>query len=192
MRPLLFALAVAAAPVAGLAETWRGTPEVPHTVEQEADGIEIRSYPPRTVAEVTVQGERPAAARRGFVELFDYINGENAAQGKIAMTVPVDQTRTDRGWTLRFFMPEGANIDSLPAPESAHVALRRLPAERMLVTRFSGRPTPARLSSAEAALRAHAAERGLATVGAPRLMFYDGPFTPPWSRRNEIGLVLAR
>lgn len=192
MRALLLALAVATVPAPVLAETYRGYAEVPYQVERASGAIEIRRYPPRTVAEVTVRGTRTAAVQRGFGELFDYITGENAANGKIAMTVPVDQTETDRGWTIRFFMPEGASLESLPAPDSAHVALRRLPAERMLVVRFSGRATAARLAEAEAALRAHAAENGLAISGAPRLMFYDDPFTMPWNRRNEIGFVLAR
>ncbi|GAA0300148.1 SOUL family heme-binding protein [Rhodovulum strictum] len=192
MRALLLALALAAAPAAALADTWRGYAEVPHSVEHRAGAVEIRSYPPRIVAEVTLRGERDTAARRGFVALFDYITGRNAEKGKIAMTVPVDQSQTDRGWTLRFFMPEGAPLDSLPAPENTHVALRRLPAERMLVGRFSGRPTPARLAEAEAALRAYAAAHDLPLAGAPRLMFYDGPFTLPGNRRNEIGFVLAR
>jgi len=192
MRALLTALLLAAAPGAALADTYRGYAEVPYSVERRAGDVEIRSYPARTVAEVTVRGSRTAAAQRGFGELFDYITGENAAQGKIAMTVPVDQTETDRGWTIRFFMPEGARRDSLPAPDSGHVTLRRLPAERMLVGRFSGRPTAARLAEAEAAVRAYAARTGLAIGGAPRLMFYDDPFTMPWNRRNEIGFVLAR
>lgn len=191
MRPVILAALLAGLPLDGNADTYRGYAAVPYRVERVDGGLELRSYPPRTVAEVTVRGTRTAAARRGFVELFDYITGENAAQGKIAMTVPVDQTETDRGWTLRFFMPEGASRESLPAPESAHVALRRLPAERMLVGRVPGRATPERIAEAEAALRAHAAATGLALAGAPRLMFYDGPFTLPWDRRNEIGFVLA-
>ncbi|TCP39004.1 SOUL family heme-binding protein [Rhodovulum marinum] len=192
MRALLTALLLAAAPAAALADTYRGYSQVPYTVDRAAGAIEIRSYPPRTVAEVTVKGTRNVAAQRGFGELFDYITGENAARGKIAMTVPVDQTETDKGWTIRFFMPEGATRDSLPAPDSAHVALRRLPAERMVVGRFSGRATAARLAEAETALRTYAAQTGIAITGEPRLMFYDDPFTMPWNRRNEIGFVLAR
>lgn len=192
MRPILFVLMLALAPLPLSAQTYRGYAEVPYSVEHSAGDVEIRSYPPRTVAEVTVRGTRTAAVQRGFGELFDYIAGKNAGQARIAMTVPVDQTETDRGWTIRFFMPEGAQQDSLPAPDSGHVTLRRLPAERMLVGRFSGRATAKRLARAEAEIRAHAAATGLAIAGAPRLMFYDDPFTMPWTRRNEIGFVLAR
>lgn len=190
MRLLLLIALLAGPALAVQAETYRGYAAVPYTVERAADDVEIRRYPPRTVAEVTVRGSRTAAARRGFIELFDYITGENAAKGRIAMTVPVAQTETDRGWTIRFFMPDGARRESLPVPDEAHVALRQLPAERMLVTRVPGRATPERLAGAEATLRAHAASTGLALAGAPQLMFYDGPFTLPWDRRTEVGFVL--
>ncbi|TCO73606.1 SOUL family heme-binding protein [Rhodovulum euryhalinum] len=192
MRPILLVLAVALSSQPSWADSYRGYDEVPHSVEAATGVIEIRSYPPRTVAEVTVRGTRNAAAQRGFGELFAYITGGNVAKDKIAMTVPVAQTETDHGWTIRFFMPEGTTRESLPAPDSSYVRLRRLPAERMLVTRFAGRATAARLAEAETALRAHAAANGLAISGAPRLMFYDDPFTLPWNRRNEVGLVLAR
>lgn len=194
MRPILAALLIAALPAAAPAESpaYKGYAAVPYAVDRAEGGIELRRYPPRTVAEVTVRGTRGPAVNRGFRELFGYITGDNAAGGKIAMTVPVDQTETERGWTTRFTMPEGATLDSLPAPDEAHVRLRRLPAERMLVARFTGRATDARLAEAEAALRAHAARAGLRVTGAPVIMFYDDPFTLPWNRRNELGLALAR
>lgn len=194
MRPLVLAVALAAAldPASSRAESYRGYAEVPYTVERQAGAVEVRRYPPRTVAEVIVKGDRSAAIQRGFGELFGYIAGENEADGKIAMTVPVDQTQTGRGWAIRFTMPEGATPESLPAPDKSHVRLRRLPAERMLVGRFSGRATPERLDQAADALRAYAAKTGMTLTGAPQIMFYDDPFTMPWNRRNEVAFTVAR
>lgn len=191
MRSLIAALVLAAAPHAGLAEPYRGYEGVPYTVEQRAGDVEIRSYPPRTIAEVVLQGDRRAAINRGFRDLFAFITGANGADEKIAMTVPVGQTETPRGWSVRFYMPEGTAPDALPTPDNRFVGLRRLPAEHLLVGRFTGLATSERLASAESALRRYADAQGLRLIGPPRYMFYDGPFRAPWARRNEVAFPLA-
>ncbi|ANB32961.1 effector-binding domain-containing protein [Rhodovulum sulfidophilum] len=174
------------------AETYRGYPEVPYSVERQAGAFELRRYPARTIAEVVVDGTRFAAINRGFSELAHYIFGENAAGEKIAMTVPVGQTRTDLGWAIRFTMPEGAAPETLPEPTESWVRLRRLPPETLLVARFSGRATAERLNAAGRELVAEAKAQGLRLSGPARLMFYDDPFTMPWNRRNEVAYPVAR
>ncbi|WP_414896574.1 SOUL family heme-binding protein [Rhodovulum sp. YEN HP10] len=191
---LLAGLVLATALSGGLAraETYRGYPEVPYTAERLSGALELRHYPARTIAEVVVDGTRFAAINRGFSELAHYIFGENAAGEKIAMTVPVGQTRTDLGWAIRFTMPEGSVPETLPEPAKTWVRLRRLPPETLLVTRFSGRATAGKLNAAGRELVAEARARGLRLSGAARLMFYDDPFTMPWNRRNEVAYLVAR
>ena len=46
-----------------------GTEEPPHTVEQLADGVEIRKYGPRIAAETTVAAGEEAARNVGFRRL---------------------------------------------------------------------------------------------------------------------------
>jgi hypothetical protein len=191
MRAAILALCLAVLPALSSAETYRGYPEAPYRIEQSAGAIELRSYAPRLVAEVTVRASRDRAINRGFRELAGYIFGDNAAGQKIAMTVPVDQTETPYGWVTRFTLPEGAALADLPKPETEAIVFRRLPAERMLVGRFSGVATTDRLEEAAGNLRAWADVNGLKLSGAPVFMFYDGPFTLPWNRRNEVGFTLA-
>ena len=192
MRALLLALSLVLAPSVSPAASYKGYPEVPYRVERQAGAIELRSYPPRIVAEVTVRADRERAVRRGFSELAGYIFGGNASDEKIAMTVPVAQTETPSGWITRFTLPDGTALDALPAPGDPAIVLRRLPAERMLVGRFSGRATTARLNEAAGTLQAWAAANNVRVSGPPRFLFYDAPFTLPWDRRNEVGFVLAK
>ncbi|MBN2907788.1 MAG: heme-binding protein [Rhodobacteraceae bacterium] len=187
--PLLFAVVLAALPAS--AETYRGYDQAPYTVTRQTGAVELRQYAPRTVAEVIVRGSRTAAVQRGFSELASYIFGKNATKEKIAMTVPVGQRETPRGWIIRFTMPPGTTAASLPRPENSAIVVKRLPAERLLVIRFDGRATQARLDEMDAALRAQADRQGITLTGAPQLMFYDDPFTMPWNRRNEIAYSVA-
>lgn len=177
------------------ADTYRGYEAPPYTVEARDGPVEIRDYGPYTVAEVTVSGNRGPAIQRGFRTLAGYIFGRNETpQGgseKIAMTVPVTQAQDAQGWVIRFMMPEDKRLDDLPRPENAAIRLTRTQPERLITMRFSGRATTRALNDRAEALAAYARANGLKTEGSPRFMFYDDPFTLPWRRRNEVGLVLA-
>ncbi|MEX5727597.1 hypothetical protein Ga0609869_000950 [Rhodovulum iodosum] len=175
--------------------TYRGYEAPPYTVEARDGPVELRDYAPFTVAEVTVSGRRGPAIQTGFRILAGYIFGRNqtpaGASEKIAMTVPVTQAKAEEGWVIRFMMPAGKRLDALPAPENAAVRLTRTAPERMIVMRFSGRATTRALTEQAERLAAYARANDLEITGAPRFMFYDDPFTLPWRRRNEVGLVLA-
>jgi len=145
------------------------TKEPPFTVQFEQGNFELRDYPALAVAEVSVSGERKEAAGKGFRLLAGYIFGGNtrkqsiamtapvtqqAVTGeKIAMTAPVIQAGGDGDWVIRFIMPEGATLDSLPQPNDPKVQLRMLAPERVAVVRFSGFAREAAVASNTAALQ---------------------------------------
>ena len=114
----------------------------------------------------------------------------------IAMTAPVGQARVGQGpvgeaggadgtWRIRFFMPAGETIATLPRPDQAAVALVIVPAETVAVLRYSGTPTSAAVRDAGARLLRDLAGSGLTVEGAPFAWFYDPPWTIPALRRNE-------
>jgi len=79
------------------------TEQPEYTVVGSADGVELRSYAPHIVAEVTVEApSRDAASGMGFRPLAGYIFGGNTGSDEIAMTAPVttqpaqDQTPEDQ------------------------------------------------------------------------------------------------
>jgi hypothetical protein len=185
----------------------QGTEEPEHTVEQAGPGLEIRHYGPRIAAETTVVADEIAARSQGFRRLAGYIFGGNHADTKIAMTAPVaQQDSADRGqnismtapvsesagnngeWVIRFFMPTGESLTSLPQPNDRAVRLVTVPAETIAVRRFSGSTSARAVASQTAALVRTLRETGLEPTGAPAAWFYDPPWTIPMLRRNEIAV----
>lgn len=191
---LMLGMTVAAVSVGAEAELYRGYETPSYEVTVKKGDFERRTYAPQVVAEVFVQGDRDEAVSRGFRVLADYIFGGNVDEAKVAMTTPVSQQAADDDdeglWVVRFGMPRGYTIDNLPKPQSAAIRLTEKPLEDQLVVQFSGRWSDAQLTQKELELRAFAAAHGLEASGAPRFYFYDGPFTLPWTRRNEVALVL--
>lgn len=187
----------------------RGTEEPVHTVEQLVDGVQICRYGPRIAAETTVTGDEEAARNVGFRRLARYIFGGNHAKTKIemtapvvqqsgggrgekiAMTAPVSQRAVDDGqWVIRFFMPVGKTMESLPQPNDPAVRLVAVPAETVAVRRFTGSYTPKAVASQTAALLRTLRETGFQPVGTPSAWFYDPPWTVPMLRRNEIAVAI--
>jgi hypothetical protein len=142
-------------------------------VQGLSSDVEVREYPPLLVAE---------SRQNSFGQLFNYISGANAEQKKIAMTSPV----INEGNTMSFILPG----DDGPEP-TGQVELRTIPARKVAVVRFGGYVTQAGYEQRLAELRQTLAENSIGTEGSPFLMQYNDPWTPPFMRRNEIGLVVS-
>ena len=167
--------------------------------------FQIRDYPAITVAETTAKGERRQALSDGFRVLADYIFAKSRAGEKLAMTVPVmqdggapmasdppafDDDVIDGGWRVRFVMPGGrTSADLPPAPEG--VTLIDLPARKIAVVQFAGRPEDTDLAAEEDRLRGWLARRGETGAAEPEYAFYNSPPIPGPLRRNEIWLALS-
>lgn len=153
----------------------------------EADGpIEIRDYPPLTVAEVTRTGTRDQAVRAGFGPLARYIFASDRDGEKIAMTAPVTQREETGTWIIRFIMPSGSTLETLPKPAGADVTLAEMPAAKRVAIRFSGWWSDALFEEKNAELLAWIKARGITPQGTPTFAYYNDPFTPGFLRRNEI------
>lgn len=174
---------------------------------QKDGAFEIRDYPALVVAEVTAAGGQSAAASRGFRLLAAYIFGGNARRQsiamtapvaqelvgeKIAMTAPVIQTRSANTWVVRFIMPRGYTLETLPRPNDARVRLRATPPTRVAVIRFSGVAEPGNVAAKSAELSAWITGRHLRPTGAPALAQYDPPWTLWFLRRNEVMIPVGR
>lgn len=189
-RMLLLIALLAVAVVAGLAVFWyvqTRNVEIARYAVVEADGpIEIRDYPALTVAEVTRTGSRDQAVRAGFGPLARYIFASDRGGEKIAMTAPVTQSEAGNAWTIRFIMPSGYTLDSLPKPSAADVKLVELPPTRYVAIRFSGWWSDTLFTEKNAELLAWMRARGMTPAGEPTFAYYNDPFTPGFLRRNEI------
>lgn len=184
------------------------TKEPTFTVQFAQGNFELRDYPALAVAEVSVSGKRKEAAGKGFRLLAGYIFGGNtrkrsiamtapvtqqvATNEKIAMTAPVIQAGSDGNWVIRFIMPEGATLESLPQPNDPKVQLRMLAPERVAVVRFSGLAREESVGSNTAALKGFISAHQLQATGAPALAQYNPPWTVWFLRRNEVMIPVAR
>jgi hypothetical protein len=194
-----------------LAITFAGNPAM--AVEEPtfnivlSDGaFEVRDYPSLIVAEVTVQGEQKQAASKGFRLLAAYIFGGNKrrqsiamtapvaqeqASEKIAMTAPVTQIQTGGTWIVRFTMPSAYTMETLPEPNDPRVQLRRLPATRFAVLRFSGWANKDQVAEKSTELLAATRAHDLRASGPITLAQYNPPWTLWFMRRNEVMVPLA-
>ncbi len=204
MKPLFFALMLG---LNLLGTPAMATQEPPFTVHLAKGEFEVRDYPALVVAEVSVPGDRKAAASRGFRLLAGYIFGGNTtrksiamtapvtqavASEKIAMTAPVMQIRGNGIWVIRFIMPQGSTLATLPKPNNPAVKLRDLAPSRVAVIKFSGLARQDDVDAKTAALSQFVKVQQLRVIGPPSLAQYDPPWTLWFMRRNEVMLPVAR
>jgi hypothetical protein len=198
--PCLFALGVCGAPA-------MAAEEPAFTLVIHEGDFEVRDYPALVVAEVTVTGDQKESANKGFRLLAGYIFGGNTRQQSIAMTAPVAQqpasekiamtapvTQTPQGgaWVVRFTMPRGYSLATLPTPNDSRVQLREVPASRVAVVRFSGWADQKDFDAKAALLADFIQTRHWKAAGPPSLAQYNPPWTLWFARRNEVMMPLAR
>lgn len=197
------ALVLAIAGGLGLSSAAPALEQLGCRVEISDGKFEIRDYPPTVVAEVVRDGDRNASVSAAFRTLADFIFAKDRAGPKIAMTAPVTQTpeepeetpasplvASSGEWTVRFIMPDGSTLASLPKP-SGDVRLAEVPAAHVAAVRFSGRWTDSNFAAAQAELQAWIAARRLCATGPATYAYYDPPFKPWFMRRNEVMIPVA-
>lgn len=202
-----FALLLPLLTVTGVASPSQAdTPEPSFKRIMREGAFEIRDYDSQVVAEVRVPEGRGDPANAGFRPLARYIFGGNKPRASIAMTAPVTRqqegqsiamtapvTRQDAGaeWKVRFIMPEGSTLATMPIPNDPNVRLLEEPARRYGVIRFSGLGGQATMVEKSEELRAWLIGKKLTPVGTPIYASYDPPWTAPFLRRHEVWLALA-
>ncbi len=169
--------------------------------------FEVRDYPALVVAEVAVSGDQKEAASKGFRVLAGYIFGGNKsrksiemtapvtqvpASEKIAMTAPVTQTAVGASWVVRFTMPRGYSLETLPVPDDPKVNLRTVPPARLAVLKFSGLARADDVAAKTDELQKLAAKHRLRAIGPVSLAQYDPPWTLWFMRRNEVAIPVSR
>lgn len=176
--------------------------EPSYTVIEAAEGYELRRYEPYLVAETVVRAEDFAASGNvAFRRLAGYIFGGNRSrdgQGepvKMSMTVPVTRHRpgqADDNIVYRFVMERAYTLDTLPVPDDGSVRLVEVPGGLVAALTYSGRTTDENYVEQLAQLRRSLARDGIAELGEPPVSaVYNGPWTLPFLRRNEVLIRVA-
>ncbi len=208
MTKLRFMLILAALVVAGAAvwsQTLGNVEQAKYDVERAEGDVEVRLYAPMIVAEAEVAGERKAAINTGFQIIADYIFGNNVSARKVAMTAPVVQQTSETiamtapvtqeasagKWKVRFVMPSGYTMETLPRPNNDAVKLIEIPAKRFAVIRFSGTAGETSLKDRTDELQKFITDNKLQAQSPPSYAFYNPPWTLPFLRRNEVMIEIA-
>ena len=168
-------------------------------MEKKYGAFQVRHYPSMVLAEVMVDGSREDAANQGFRILFGYIKGKNGTGEELAMTVPVFQELTAFGigtespavpaqWAFRFVMPADKKLKDLPMPQDDRIRLYEAPALKVAVQSFKGRFSSKNLTTHKNQLNAWVLQKGLVFEPNRHEIYaaYNGPFTLPSRRRNEV------
>jgi len=172
--------------------------------------IEYRRYEAYLVAETSIAevGDWGKDTRDGFMQLFDYITGDNtleitgdntletkietttlAVQGqstKIAMTAPVVESSSNGVNRMAFMLPSEYQLDNAPRPTNPAITLKEMPVRLIASIRYSGRWTDKNVAKYKAQLEQHLAANKVNVIGEFSTAVYNAPFTPPFMRRNEI------
>ena len=158
-------------------------------IEKE-NSFELRSYQPKIIAEVQVDGDMSESSSNGFRLIADYIFGNNTTQSgesiKINMTAPVGIQKVMNGWKVYFVMPSQYTLDTLPTPNNAQVSIKQVPAKRFAVIRFSGFVDEDKMGQKVKKLNDWIVNKNLKPINSPELARYNPPWTLPFLRRNEI------
>ena len=167
--------------------------EPKYKIIESTDIYEIREYGDRLAVEVEYSNEDS-----GFRYLFNYISGENKSSEKVKMTVPVTQSAKidmtspviqstqDGIMKMQFFLPSKFTLENAPQPKNQRVNLVMIKKDIYAVISYSGRLTNQNYSKNYKKLINHLTKDGLDFIEPAIRATFNGPFTLPIFRRNEI------
>lgn len=179
--------------------------EPEYEVLQETNAYEIRQYAGYLVAETRIYGDFDRTGSAAFQRLAGYIFGDNrsvtstekeaAESVSMKMTVPVTRERIEdegrRTTVYRFVMERAYDRETLPLPNDDRVTIAEVKGGKFAALRYRGRITEERFKEHAEILVTSFKRDGHTFIGEPISAVYNGPFTPPFLRRNEVLLRLA-
>jgi hypothetical protein len=147
--------------------------------------FEIRKYEPALFSYVVMQpADYKTASGNGFRTLAGYIFGGNEKNQQISMTSPVTMTMAD-SVTMKFKIPEGMELESMPQPNDPNVRFAAEPEKVMAAITFDGWATDTRIAEYTQQLKDLLAKNNIAHTGNFSYLGYNPPYEVI-NRRNEI------
>ena len=154
--------------------------EATYNIVLKNDIYEIRYYSDRLVVQVANKGDN-----NSFRKLFNYISGENKNSEKIAMTIPVTQTKKDDQLFMQFYLPSKFNKETTPIPNNPDLEITTIPEGYFAVIKFSGRSSDKNFDKHNKILKQKLLDDNILIKGFAIRATYNSPFTLPPFRRNE-------
>jgi len=154
--------------------------EAQYDVVHKTDTYEIRNYSDRLVVQVVNKVDN-----NSFRKLFNYISGSNNTSEKIAMTVPVTQTKKDNEYYMQFYLPSKFNKETTPIPTNPDLEITTITGGFYAVIKYSGRASDKNFEKHSEILKGKLLEDKISIKGSAIKATYNSPFTLPFFRRNE-------
>ena len=161
-----------------------------YRVLETNSGFEVRDYEAHTIVVKPMAGDMGSASYSAFGYLAGYIGGENEAGQKIAMTAPVLQQKRGSGFDVSFVMPH--DLKNAPNPVRSGMRVEKVEGKLMAAKRFSGSASDALFERKAQELIAQVNKAGNKVIGEVLYARYNGPWTPPLLRRNEVLVEIER
>jgi SOUL heme-binding protein len=199
--PLLMTLVLAGCSVFGESEV----KNAPYTLlkSDQAKQIEVRNYESMVLVSSSMSADGMNGA---FRNLFKYITGENEGSAEIAMTAPVlmnESEAVSKGTeiamtapvfmkerseqqVMSFVMPADFTIQSTPKPTNPDVWVTEVKDYKVVVIKFSGLLSDSNVETQTQILNKWIEKNGYTAISEPINAAYNGPFTIPWLRHNEV------
>ena len=155
--------------------------EADYNVVYKTEIYEIRNYKDRLVVEVVSKNDD-----NSFRKLFRYISGQNNKSEEIKMTVPVTQGEKDEGYYMQFYLPSKFTKDNTPIPNNPDIKISTIKEGYFAVIQYSGRASDKNFFKHRDILNQKLIEDDININGPAIRATYNGPFTLPMMRRNEV------
>ena len=181
LSPIMWAMLILLTPFT----SWT-TEELGYQVLANINDIEIRAYKAHQLATVNIESGFTRAGYSAFRYLFDYISGKNGQGKKIAMTAPVLQSPTEKGWAVSFVMPESESSKGMPEPSSKQVIGQQVQPALMAAIQYSGSWRKSRFLNHKQELVNGITKTNYEICGPITWARYNAPFSLPFMRRNEV------
>ncbi len=171
-----------------------------YTVLKKDNAFELRQYLGYIKAEVEVgDSSYRQAIFKGFSILANYIFGDNQKVEKLAMTSPVQVSRSEKiamtspvtisgdgAYKVAFITPAMYTIDTLPLPKDHQIRIINVPEHLIAAVRFTGFYSKSRMNKAMRKLDQWIEKEGLVKDGEFVTAGYNPPWVPAFLARSEV------
>ncbi len=155
--------------------------EPSYTIVHQNDLYEVRQYKDRLAVQAAYNNQNSS-----FRRLFNYISGANINTEKIQMTIPVTEFEENSEMIMQFYLPSEFTKSTAPLPSDSGVEIITIEAGYYAVIKYSGRLTDKNFNKQNKILKEKLIEDKIKIIGPAIKAVYNGPFTLPIMRRNEV------
>jgi hypothetical protein len=155
--------------------------EANYEVVKKNEIYEIRKYSDRLAIETEISNQGSS-----FRKLFNYISGNNEDNQEIKMTTPVTQVEKKGNMTMQFYLPSRFNKENIPSPSNPDVKILNIKGGYYAAIIYSGRTSNKNFIKHKSILENELKKDDMSILSPPIKATYNGPFTLPMNRRNEV------